>query len=43
MITEIGTIRRTKRMDATPLPIIGLALIFAVEGRVVDQKPASLN
>jgi hypothetical protein len=32
-----------KGMDVSPLPIIGLALIFAVEGRAVDQKLASLN
>ena len=32
-----------KEMDGSPLPIIGLALIFAVEGRVVDRKLASLK
>jgi hypothetical protein len=30
-------------MDTNPLPMIGLALIFAVGGRVVDRKPASSN
>jgi hypothetical protein len=30
-------------MDTNPLPIIGLAFIFAVGRRVVDLKPASSN
>ena len=43
MMVKIETLRRVKRMDTRPLPIIGLALIFAAEGRVVDRKLASSN